>query len=59
MLMVRLNVNLENNFYSRLKELPGTVSENVRFALIEYLKTKKVLDTASSQSKVKEGDINE
>lgn len=57
--MHRLNVDIDDTLNSHLEQLPGSKSNHVRIALIEYLKQYRILNAASSQSTVKEVGYNE
>jgi hypothetical protein len=56
MTVKRINVYLEDKTFRLLKELPGTLSENVRSAILSHIEKLKNLNASSSQSR-KEGGI--
>lgn len=48
--MQRINVYIDENSCKQLKSLSGTISENVRSAIYEYLRKLSELNVSSSQS---------
>jgi hypothetical protein len=47
----RINVYLEDKTFKLLKELPGTLSENVRTAILAHIQKLKNFNASSSQSR--------
>lgn len=54
--MIRINFFLTEKQLDFLKDLPGTVSENIRIAVNEYIQKLKGENVSASQSKVGELD---
>jgi len=53
--MHRINLYIDDSMFKELKELPSTLSENVRQAIYEYLYKLNRDNVSSSESKRKEG----
>jgi hypothetical protein len=56
MSLKRINVYISEKAYNFLKESEGTISENVRSAINEYIRLVRELEVSASQSKRKESE---
>jgi len=52
--MKRINFYLDDNYYDYLRKLPGSLSENIRIAIIEFITDLRALEVSASESKRKE-----
>lgn len=53
--MKRLNLLIDETLLERLKEVPGTLSENIRTAIVRYLHWLDEIKHSASKSR-KDGD---
>lgn len=54
--MIRINVYVDEKYFNELKDLPGTISENIRFAIKEYIRSQRALNSSASASERKESE---
>lgn len=52
--MKRINLYIEDSMFIQLKGLPGTMTENVKAALRDFLKEIYIVNASTSQSTRKE-----
>lgn len=52
--MKRINLYIEDSMFLQLKELPGTLTENVKAALRDFLREIYVVNVSASKSQRKE-----
>lgn len=56
--MHRVNVYIDEDSYQFLKKSSGTMSENIRSAIQEYIRNIRKFDSSASQSKRRERENN-